>query len=100
MIATIEPIVETLQILETDIDRYEYIIELGDSLKGISESELLNDENYVPGCQSDVWLHYNFTHTQIVKLLEDFYTFLQKHLVGTHLMKCLTLICPRYRRFP
>ena len=58
MIATIEPVVETLQILETDIDRYEYIIELGDSLKGITVSELLNEENYVPGCQSDVWLHH------------------------------------------
>ena len=58
MIATIEPVVETLQILETDIDRYEYIIELGDSLKGITVNELLNDENYVPGCQSDVWLHH------------------------------------------
>ncbi len=58
MIATIEPVVETLQILETDIDRYEYIIELGDSLKGITVNELLNEENYVPGCQSDVWLHH------------------------------------------
>ena len=58
MIATIEPVVETLQILETDIDRYEYIIGRGDSLKGITVNELLNEENYVPGCQSDVWLHH------------------------------------------
>jgi len=58
MIATIEPVVEVLQTLEDDIDRYEYIIELGNSLKGIEVNELLNDENYVPGCQSDVWLHH------------------------------------------
>ena len=56
MIATIEPIVETLEALETDLDRYEYLIELGDSLAGISVVEMLNDENYVAGCQSDVWL--------------------------------------------
>lgn len=57
MIATIEPIVEVLHSLETDIDRYEYIIEIGNSLDILNES-LLIDDNYVSGCQSDVWLHH------------------------------------------
>ena len=56
MIASIEPIVETLEALETDLDRYEYLIELGDDLAEIGVKEMLNDENYVAGCQSDVWL--------------------------------------------
>ena len=57
MIDTITEYVDVLETLETDIDRYEYIIELGNSLAGV-ESELLNTENYVAGCQSDVWLHH------------------------------------------
>jgi len=56
MIASIEPIVSVLETLDTDIDRYNYIIEIGDDLAGIGVQEMLNDENYVPGCQSDVWL--------------------------------------------
>ena len=56
MIASIEPIVEVLETLETDIDRYEYIIEIGDDLAGISTKEMLNEDTYVAGCQSDVWL--------------------------------------------
>ena len=56
MIASIEPIVEVLETLETDIDRYEYIIEIGDDLAGIGVKEMLNEDTYVAGCQSDVWL--------------------------------------------
>ena len=56
MIATIEPIVETLEALESDMDRYEYLIELGDSLASIGVEEMISDNNYVAGCQSDVWL--------------------------------------------
>ena len=49
MIASIEPIVSVLETLDTDIDRYNYIIEIGDDLAGIGVQEMLNDENYVPG---------------------------------------------------
>lgn len=56
MISTIEPILEVLHTIETDLDRYEYIIELGNDLAGIGVKEMLNEDNYVPGCQSDVWL--------------------------------------------
>ena len=58
MIGNIEEDIEVLDSLETDIDRYEYIIELGKSLKRIEDTKLLNNENYVVGCQSDVWLHH------------------------------------------
>lgn len=56
MIVSIEPIVDVLETLDSDIDRYNYIIEIGDDLAVIDDKQMLNDENYVPGCQSDVWL--------------------------------------------
>tara|TARA_Y100001937_G_C7112682_1_gene328531 strand:+ start:724 stop:1143 length:420 start_codon:yes stop_codon:yes gene_type:complete len=56
MIVSIEPIVDVLETLDSDIDRYNYIIEIGDDLAVIGDKQMLNDENYVPGCQSDVWL--------------------------------------------
>lgn len=56
MISSIEEYIDVLETLETDIDRYEYIIELGDSLAKAQWA--FNTENYVAGCQSDVWLHH------------------------------------------
>jgi len=61
MIATIEPIVETLEALETDLDRYEYLMELGDSLLSVSEEQIIKEENFVPGCQSSVWVTHEYT---------------------------------------
>ena len=55
MIDTIEPIVEVLQSLETDIDRYDYIMEIGEELNSGPKLEL-TDENFVAGCQSSVWV--------------------------------------------
>ena len=59
MIATIEPIVETLEALETDLDRYEYLMELGDSL--LTVDDIIKEENFVPGCQSSVWVTHEYT---------------------------------------
>ena len=55
MIDTIEPIVEVLESLETDIDRYDYIMEIGEELNSGPHLEL-TDENFVQGCQSAVWV--------------------------------------------
>ena len=55
MIDTIEPIVEVLESLETDIDRYDYIMEIGEELNSGPNLEL-TDENFVQGCQSSVWV--------------------------------------------
>ena len=58
MIATIEPIVETvLEALESDMDRYEYLIELGDSLASIGVEEMISDNNYVAGYKVMFGLH-------------------------------------------
>jgi len=59
MIATIEPIIETLEALETDLDRYEYLMELGDSL--LTVDDIIKEENFVPGCQSSVWVTHEYT---------------------------------------
>ena len=32
------------------MDRYEYLIELGDNLASIGVKEMINDDNYVAGC--------------------------------------------------
>ena len=61
MIATLEPIIETLEALETDLDRYEYLMELGDSLLSVSEEQIIKEENFVPGCQSSVWVTHEYT---------------------------------------
>ncbi len=58
MISSIEEYVDVLETLETDIDRYEYIIELGNELVSSDRLELTK-ENHVAGCQSDVWLTYS-----------------------------------------
>lgn len=58
MIGNIQEDIDVLNSLDSDIDKYEFIVELGKDLKGIAGEELLNDENYVAGCQSDVWLHH------------------------------------------
>jgi len=58
MIASIEEYVDVLETLETDIDKYEYIIEMGNDLKLIEDKELRNEQTFVSGCQSEVWVHY------------------------------------------
>ena len=58
MISSIEEYVDVLETLETDIDKYEYIIEMGNDLRLIEDKELRNEQNFVSGCQSEVWVHY------------------------------------------
>ena len=58
MISSIEEYVDVLETLDTDIDKYEYIIEMGNDLRLIEDKELRNQETFVSGCQSEVWVHY------------------------------------------
>lgn len=51
----IEHIFEDLGMFDEDIDKYEYIIDLGKVLKPMEES-LYKDEFLVHGCTSKVWL--------------------------------------------
>lgn len=48
-------IIEDFSLFDDWTDKYQYIIDLGQSLKGIPEVDK-TDENLVRGCQSRVWL--------------------------------------------
>ena len=50
-------IVEEFSMYEEWLDKYEYLIELGKSLKDYPEDEK-TDDKLIKGCQSRVWLNY------------------------------------------
>jgi len=51
-----DEIIEEFSIFNEWLDKYEYLIELGNDLPEIDET-LKTDENLINGCQSKVWLH-------------------------------------------
>ena len=51
-----EEIIEEFSVFEDWLDRYNYLIELGNQLEPIDES-LKTTENLINGCQSKVWLN-------------------------------------------
>ncbi|RXK52489.1 SufE family protein [Aquirufa rosea] len=53
---TQEELIEEFGLFEDWADKYEYLIDLGKKLPGLSE-DLKTDENVIKGCQSKVWLH-------------------------------------------
>ena len=53
---TTEEIVDEFAFFDDWMQRYEYIIEIGKALEGLSD-EKKNDAHKVPGCQSQVWFH-------------------------------------------
>jgi cysteine desulfuration protein SufE len=55
---TIEEIIENFSLLDEWEDRYRYVIELGDELAPLADSER-TAENKVRGCASQVWLSAN-----------------------------------------
>lgn len=68
---TSEDILESFEFLDDWEERYSYIIDLGKSLPAFPESEKI-EENYVHGCQSQVWLiHKIDPDTNKVLLLID-----------------------------
>jgi cysteine desulfuration protein SufE len=52
-------LVEIFEWIEDDTDRYDQIIDMGKQLPPFRESKR-TDENEVKGCQSKVWLSYEF----------------------------------------
>ena len=56
---TIQDIYDAFEFLDDWEERYGYIIDLGKSLPEFPESERTED-NYVHGCQSQVWLIHKF----------------------------------------
>lgn len=56
-IAEIEDeIVEEFELFDDQMDKYEYIIDLGKKLPPL-DPQFMTDDNLVKGCQSKVWLH-------------------------------------------
>lgn len=52
-------LIDEFSFLEDWEQKYEYIIDLGKELKGISEDKKV-DENLIRGCQSKVWIDARF----------------------------------------
>ncbi len=51
-----EEIVEEFSVFDDWMDKYSYLIEIGNDLEGFEEEYRL-DTNLIEGCQSRVWLH-------------------------------------------
>lgn len=60
-----EEIIEDFDLFEDWMQRYEFIIEMGKSLPGISETNK-TDDNLIKGCQSKVWLHADYKDGKLV----------------------------------
>ena len=52
---TIDELIENFELLEDWDDRYAYLMELGNKMPKLPESEMI-EENRVKGCQATVWL--------------------------------------------
>ncbi|PPR12145.1 MAG: Cysteine desulfuration protein SufE [Alphaproteobacteria bacterium MarineAlpha11_Bin1] len=54
--ATTQEIVQEFAFFDDWMQRYEYIIEMGKGLEGLTDDKK-DDSHKVPGCQSQVWFH-------------------------------------------
>lgn len=59
-----QEIIEEFSVFEDWMDKYSYLIELGNELEGIDPKYKV-EENLIRGCQSRVWLHPEFTDGKI-----------------------------------
>ncbi|MBN2778806.1 MAG: SufE family protein [Bacteroidales bacterium] len=59
-----DEIVQEFSIFEDWMDKYAYIIELGNELPELSE-EARTDQNLIDGCQSKVWFNANLVEGKI-----------------------------------
>ena len=56
---TLEDVLDAFEFLDDWEERYAYIIDLGKQLPGFPDDERV-EENYVHGCQSQVWLIHRY----------------------------------------
>ncbi len=54
-----QQIVDEFSLFDDWMSRYEYLIELGDDIP-LLEEDKKTEENYIHGCQSDVWIETEF----------------------------------------
>lgn len=76
----VDSIVEDLSMFDEDIDKYEYIIDLGKAMKPLDDF-LLRDEFLVKGCSSKVWLISEYLNG-IVKYSADSNSVIVKGLIS------------------
>ena len=55
-------LIEDLEFFDSWEDRYRYIIDLGKKLPAMP-NEFKTDDNFVHGCQSQVWIHGDYDNT-------------------------------------
>ena len=75
-----DEIIEEFELFDDWADKYEYIIDIGKKLKGLSETEKTED-NIIKGCQSRVWLNARKEADQLI-FEADSEAIIVKGLVG------------------
>ena len=60
-----EEIVEEFAVFEEWLDKYEYLIELGNALKPI-DNQFRTNEHLINGCQSKVWINAELNDDKVV----------------------------------
>ncbi len=62
---TQDEIIEEFALFDDWADKYEYIIDLGKKLKGLTEEQKTED-NIIKGCQSRVWLNATLENGKLI----------------------------------
>jgi len=66
-----QDIVDEFSLFDDWMNRYEYLIEMGDDIPLI-EDEHKTDEHYIHGCQSDVWIRAEYDdENQVLRFRGD-----------------------------
>lgn len=60
-----QEIVDEFSLFNDWMGRYEYLIELGDDIPLLDEDQK-TDDNYIHGCQSDVWIDAEYDENECV----------------------------------
>lgn len=61
----IESFKDDLELFDDELEKYQYIIDLGKKLKDLDEEEMI-DENLVQGCTSKVWLVKDIKNNKLI----------------------------------
>jgi cysteine desulfuration protein SufE len=60
-----DELIEDFELFDDQLDKTQYIIDLGKKLKPISD-DLKTDNNLIQGCQSKVWLHCEARNDKVI----------------------------------
>ena len=79
-----DEIIAEMSELDDWMDRYAYIIDLGNSLPPIAE-EYKTPQNLIEGCQSRVWLHADMNGDGRVEFTADSEAINEKGIISMHI---------------